>query len=136
MDIPRFWIRHVAISVADLEASVAWYRDCLGFELVGREYVPPVESEVATMARDGVELEIFCHPGSAPMTAERMDPDRDPHTQGVKHFCLGTDRLEELVAWLRSRGVEIVTGPVRMGDSTLYYIHDNSGNPIELMQRD
>ena len=37
---------------------------------------------------------------------------------------------------LREKGVEIVVGPVRMGANTLYYIHDNSGNPIELMQRD
>ena len=136
MEIPAFWVRHVAISVADLEETIAWYRDCLGFVLIGREYVPPVEAEVATMARDGVELEIFCHPGSSPMTEERKDPDRDPHTQGVKHFCLGTDHLEELVAGLREKGVEIVVGPVRMGSNTLYYIHDNSGNPIELMQRD
>ena len=136
MSIPKFFFRHAAISVADLEESVAWYRDCLGFELSGKEYIPPVDATVASMARDGVELEIFSHEGSAPMTEERMDPDRDPHTQGVKHFCLGTDRLEELVSQLREKGVEIVVGPVRMGANTLYYIHDNSGNPIELMQRD
>ncbi len=136
MEIPAFWFRHAAISVADLEETVAWYQRCLGFELVGKEYVPPVGAVVATLARGGVELEVFCREGSAPMTEERKDPDLDPRTQGVKHFCLGTDRLEELVAHLREQGVEIVVGPVRMGPNTLYYIHDNNGNPIELMQRD
>ena len=136
MSIPSFFVRHVAISVANLEESIDWYRRCLGFELVRQEYVPPVDAKVATMARDGVELEIFFHEGSTPMTAERTDPNRDPHTQGVKHFCLGTGQLEELVDFLRSQGVEIVVGPVRLGDNTLYYIHDNSGNLIELMQRD
>lgn len=136
MEIPSFFIRHVAISVANLEESINWYQRCLGFELLGQEYVPPVDAQVATMARDGIELEIFFHKGSAPMTPERMDPDRDPHTQGVKHFCLGTNRLEELITFLRSQQVEIVIGPVRLGRNTLYYIHDNSGNLIELMQRD
>ena len=83
MEIPAFWVRHVAISVADLEETIAWYRDCLGFVLIGREYVPPVEAEVATMARDGVELEIFCHPGSSPMTEERKDLPGDRPSGGA-----------------------------------------------------
>lgn len=135
MMIPEINFCHAAISVGNLEESIAWYCDCLGFELVSQEYVPPVGATVATLRRGAVELEIFYHPGAAPMTEERMDPNRDPHTQGVKHFCLGTDRLEELVNQLRDKGVEIVVGPVKLGKNTLYYIHDNSGNPIELMQR-
>lgn len=136
MAIPSLFICHVAISVADLNASIDWYHRCLGFNLLGQEYVPPVDAMVATMERDGLELEIFCHEGSTPLTQERTDPNRDVHTQGVKHFCFGTDRLEELVTFLRSQRVEIVLGPVQLGGNTLYYIHDNSGNLIELMQRD
>lgn len=135
MSIPEFFFSHAAISVADLDETIEWYRNCLGFELIRREYVPPVDAQAAVLARGSVELELFCCAGSAPITAERMDPDRDPHTQGVKHFCLGTGHLDELVDSLRAKGVKIVLGPVSFGGRTLYYIHDNNGNLIELMQQ-
>ena len=134
MSIPSFYIRHVAISVQDADETIDWYSKCLGFEVVSRGYHPPTDSELIVMVRGGVELEIFCRKGSKSMTEERKNPDLDPGTQGVKHFCLGTDDLDGLMEHLSRFGVEIVVGPVMMGDVKLYYIHDNSGNPIELMQ--
>lgn len=134
MAIPSFYIRHAAISVQNADESIDWYRKCLGFEVVSRGYHEPTMSDLTVMRRGNVELEIFCREGSKPMTELRKNPDLDPGEQGVKHFCLGTDDLDGLMAHLAQYNVEIVVGPVEMGNLKLYYIHDNSGNPIELMQ--
>ena len=36
-----YWLQHVAISVADLDESIAWYQEMFGFTLVAQTYVPP-----------------------------------------------------------------------------------------------
>lgn len=132
----KIWNDHTALSVADLDASAAWYRQMLGFEEEEREYVPPAAAAVATLRRGELRLELFRPDQPLPMDPARSDPDRDPQTLGVKHLCLGTDDLEGLAASLREKGADVALGPVRKGSCTLYYIRDNTGNLIELMQRD
>ncbi len=129
------WIGHVAISVSNMEETIQWYHEMLGLELTSKEYILPCSATVATMAMGTIVLEIFKHDEPIPLPECRKNPDLDAQTQGVKHFCLNTDHLELLIAALRAKGVEVIKGPVHIADSTLYYICDNSGNPIEIMQK-
>ena len=129
-----YWLQHVAISVADLDESIAWYQEMFCFTLVAQTYVPPCRSHVATLSNGDFELELFLHDETQPLTALRKDPDLDPMEQGVKHFCLGTDDLASLLEALQAKGVKVLVGPVSMGTHTICYIQDNSGNPLELMQ--
>ena len=126
---------HVGLSVSDVDASIQWYRDNLGFELTGRERVEHLGAEIATVKNGDFMLELFHYPGSVPLPPERRHPDTDIRAQGTKHLCLCTDDLESLVARLRANGVEIVIGPGTMGEYTFYYIRDNDGILIELMEK-
>lgn len=134
MKKPNYWMQHVAISVADLDESIAWYREMFGFEPISEEYAPPCRSKIVTLSNGDFELELFLHDETQPLSDLRMDPDTDPMEQGVKHFCFGTDDIASLIDELTAKGVKILVGPVPMGSHTIYYIQDNSGNPLELMQ--
>lgn len=130
----NYWIHHAAISVANMEESIAWYHEAFGFELVSTEYVPPCRSTVATLSNGSFALEIFLHDETVPLSERRRNPDLDPMEQGTKHICFGTDDLEGMITELKEKGVKILVGPAKVGESTVYYISDNSGNPLELMQ--
>lgn len=126
---------HVGISVADLEASVVWYREMLGFSVDKVVDVPDDIGRVALMSHGDFRLELFEIPGAAPLPDDRRYPDRDLRTQGVKHMAYAVPDVATLVADLKSRGVEIAWDVVVHDGFTVAFVRDNSGNLVELIKR-
>ncbi len=126
---------HVGISVADLEASVVWYREMLGFSVDKVVDVPDDIGRVALMSHGDFRLELFEIPGAAPLPDDRRYPDRDLRTQGVKHMAYAVPDVATLVADLKSRGVEIAWDVVVHDGFTVAFVRDNSGNLVELIER-
>ena len=52
-------IWHVAHPVADLDRSVAFYCDFLGFELVGHDEYPTVRQAFVSLGKGGFTIELF-----------------------------------------------------------------------------
>jgi len=123
---------HLGISVADLDESIRWYEEMLGFSLTDRVYVEHLRCQIATLKNGSFDLELFCHDDSLSLPAERLHPDTDIITQGTKHFCFTVSGLDEFVAELQSKGVNVIVGPGVFGSSRFYYICDNSGILLEL----
>jgi len=126
---------HVGISVADLEASVVWYREMLGFSVDKVVDVPDDIGRVALMSHGDFRLELFEIPGAASLSDDRRYPDRDLRTQGVKHMAYAVPDVATLVADLKSRGVEIAWDVVVHDGFTVAFVRDNSGNLVELIER-
>lgn len=126
---------HVGISVADMEASIAWYREFLGFEVVYDAYMPPLKARIAFISNGDFELELFLHDDSIPLPPERLMPNSDIQTQGTKHVCFAHPDVNGFLTDLKARGVEVVLGPQVMPDGkTMGFIHDNNGTLIEFIQ--
>lgn len=131
----RFEIKHHhgGVSVADLEASVQWYCEVLGFEVERRFEIPPVPARVALLQRGALRMELFEVPGAAPLPQDRRHTDRDLRTCGNKHVAFAVQDLALAVADLKARGADIAmvhTSP--FGASA--FIRDNTGNLIEFVQ--
>lgn len=126
---------HVGISVADLEASVVWYREMLGFSVDKVVDVPDDIGRVALMSHGDFRLELFEIPGAAPLPDDRRYPDRDLRTQGVKHVAYAVPDVATLLADLKSRGVEIAWDMAVHDGFTVAFVRDNSGNLVELIER-
>ena len=78
---------HAGISVADLEASIAWYGDMLGFTVDRIVDIPEDTGRLALIRNGDFLLELFCVPGAAPLPEERRHPATDLRTQGIKHVA-------------------------------------------------
>lgn len=128
------WIQHVAISVRDINESVEWYRDMLGFQLGEIKMHGEINAVVATMELGNIKLEIFQHNDTIAIPEERRNPATDIQTQGTKHFCLGTNDLSGLIEKLKSKSIDIAIGPEYFDDSRFVYVRDNNGILIEIMQ--
>ena len=121
---PRVDVGHVHLKVADLERSIAFYRDVLGFEIKQR-----MGSEAAFLAAG----DYHHHIGLNTWESRGGSPPR-PGSTGLYHVALRypdratlADALDRLVR----AGIEL-DGAADHGVSEALYLHDPDGNGIEL----
>ena len=112
--------------VADVDRSVAFYRDRLGFEVIDR-----MGSAFAQVARDDLRVWLS---GPASSAARPMPDGRQPAPGGWNRFVIEVDDLAAHVAGLKAAGAtfrnDIVTGP----GGRQIVLDDPDGNPIELFE--
>jgi methylmalonyl-CoA/ethylmalonyl-CoA epimerase len=132
-DAPEFWHHHVGLSVADLEAAVAWYGHVLGFAVEKRFSIPTIPAEVAMLRNGPLHVELFCVPGAKPLPDERRNPDTDLLTHGNKHVSFAVKDVQTFAIELQRRGADIVWVR-KMPQGSNIFIRDNSGNLIEFVQ--
>ncbi len=126
-------INHFAISVADLEASVAWYERVFGFTVVDRSEIPGTGVKVCHMQGRGFLMEIFCPANGNPLPEDRRVPNLDLLTHGNKHISFGVPDGHKAKEELEAMGVDVAF--VAEVDGTYgVFIRDNTGNLIEIFE--
>ena len=126
---------HAGISVGDLEASIAWYRDMLGFELMRVVDVPADAGRVALMRQGDFILELFCLADAAPLPESRRDPGADIRVHGIKHVAYAVLDIEAFMAGLKAKGVDLVWDVVVHDGDKCAFVRDNTGNLVEFVER-
>ena len=120
-------IGHVAFIIQDLDRSLDFYCNKLGFRRafhLDREGTPSPWIVYIQMA-PGHFIELF--PGG--------QGENQPRPVGYNHFCLLVDDMAATLKELQARGLPIVGEPVRGLDKNWqYWLKDPDGNSIELMQ--
>lgn len=128
-------LHHAGIVVKDLRASIAWYREHLGFQHQYSFKLPGIEA--CMIASGDARLELFEVEGSASSANDGKDVENMLSIRGVNHFGLQVDDLDGIVGTLARNGIEIVISPsaVPNGSGDRYaYIRDNDGMLVELFQ--
>ena len=125
---------HCGISVADLETSIAWYNEMLGFTLEKRVDVQGLPAKIAFLKNENFRIELFEMPGAASLPDDRKYPDRDLMTHGTKHMAYQVADINPLIEALKAKGVEVVIDVNELDNSLMSFIRDNDGNLIELIQ--
>lgn len=128
---------HAGISVGDLEASIAWYQDMLGFELLRVVDIPDAEQagKVALIRNGDFILELFFLPEAAPLPEERRHPATDLLTHGIKHVAYAVPDIAALMDDLKAKGVDVVWDIAVHDGSPCAFVRDNSGNLVEFVER-
>jgi glyoxylase I family protein len=129
-------IHHVAYRCRDAAATVAFYRDILGMELIGaiaEDRVPSTKEPDPYMhifldAGSGNILAFFELPNSPPMG---RDPNTPEWTQHIAFQVPDLEALETVRAKAEAAGLDVV-GPTDHGIFRSIYFHDPSGHRLEL----
>jgi catechol 2,3-dioxygenase-like lactoylglutathione lyase family enzyme len=137
-------IHHTAISTGDLERSVAFYRDLLGFEVVldhewpegvpnlnATHGLPETAARVLLLKRGNSMIELFQYQTPTPRPA---DPSRRLCDHGIIHFCLDVVDIDAEYERLKAAGMHFHCAPVQNGDAKMTYGRDPDGNVIELLE--
>ena len=123
-------LAHVALKVKDLDRSLDFYVNKLGFSEMMRLSKPdgsPGVWLVYLRITDDQFLELF--PGGA--------GDQAPGSEAVaiNHICLGVDDIDVTLAYLKEKGVPLTVQKKMAADRNWQaWVQDPDGNRIELMQ--
>ncbi|MBP2644802.1 MAG: hypothetical protein H6Q75_242 [Firmicutes bacterium] len=126
---------HQGISVADMEASIAWYQKMFGFKLVSDKFIPQLPARIAFMELGDFSIELFVVEGAATLPEDRRTPNLDIRTHGTKHVAYRVQDLRSLMEDLKSKNVDIAMDVFPMEGDLVSFIRDNTGNLIELIQK-
>ena len=126
---------HLGISVPDLEASIDWYRENLGFSLAKQLTLDAIPAKIAFLNHGDFNIELFEISGASPLPDDRRYPDRDIRTNGTKHIAFAVQDLRKFADTLKDRGVDFAKDVTEMDQTLMAFIRDNAGNLIELMQQ-
>ncbi|MEE1296998.1 MAG: VOC family protein [Bifidobacterium sp.] len=123
MSVPR--VDHIVIPVSDLEASITFYRDAVGLNLLDTNK----EATLATL-RAGEQLVKLETPNRQGLVAAQVVP-------GSADLCFQSDtEPEATLARMRSLGVRVVAGPVEkqgpQGVMVSVYVRDPDGSLVEI----
>lgn len=137
MTIVRYKPLHVGISISNLEESIAWFEDVLGFTLREKSEMTPMGFRVAFLDNGGgFEIELFENKDTKPPSEERFYPDSDSKTQGTKHISFEVDDLDAELAYFKTKGIEPVMGPSHCFGLYVAFIHGPDKVLLEFIEWD
>lgn len=146
-------IDHLNIVVRDLETTVRFYCDLLGFQQTNRATLQGDWID-AVAGLSGIKAEVvFLElPGNGPRievlqyltpAGQNLPANSIANTFGLRHFALRISDMTATVARLRAAGVQFVGDPVEVPTGilkgstvhkTLCYFHDPDGVLLELAE--
>ena len=136
-------MNHVGISVADIDRSIAFYRDMLGMQVVvrtsfeGDQYatilrLKGASGRVALLRAAAMQIELFEFSCPVPRGGER---DRPVCDHGITHFCIEVHDIDATYRRLRDSGVVFHCEPLDfLGGARATYGRDPDGNVFELLE--
>ncbi len=140
---------HAGVTVSDMDASLRFYRDALGLELLSSGVTGgPHAERIWNIGVGPVRVAFLAVPGSTAQIElfefqeiERHSASARPCDYGAGHFCLYVEEIDVLHRRLSEMGfasrsqepVEILRGP-HAGAKALYAI-DPDGYHVELYER-
>ena len=146
-------VDHINLVVSDLERSVDFYTNVLGFRetqraelegewietIIGLETVKASVAYVVSPAgQPRLELLQYHSP-----IGDGFQANSIPNTLGLRHLALSVDNIDSAVQRLREAGTELLSRPVVVptdviqhstGQKILCYFHDPDGILLELTE--
>ncbi len=122
-------IDHVEVVPGDFERTLKFYTEILGAKIQWRRKSEraPLE-EIVVVELGDLLIELFSVKEPAPKSTE-------PWQVGYRRFALQVEDIDKAIEYLKSKGVEIASGPVAVGNLRVAGIKDPDGLSIELVQR-
>ena len=126
-------IDHFAFEVSDLDASLKFYVDKLGFKLETTFMDLQEHETLAVVETAGGKLELI------QVLDENNQPQRFEPVVVRKHFCphlaLQVDDIEKTLANVKRQDVALVRGPLEISSIVKwFYVCDPDQNVIEFFQ--
>jgi catechol 2,3-dioxygenase-like lactoylglutathione lyase family enzyme len=123
-------IDHVEIVTDQPERTAAFYTDVLGFTVKAQDRIerPGSALNLTYLDLGGTVVELISYEGVA------VDPAPQKEHLGYRMIALEVDDMQKTADYLKTKGVDIVWGPVFRPTYARAEIRDPNGYHIELRQ--
>lgn len=121
-------IDHTEVIASDIDRTIKFYMEVLGFTMGERMAVDAAPiTEIAYLKLGDTTIEVIAvhNPARGPA---------NPYQVGYRGIAIEVEDMDESVAYLKSKNVDITWGPVALGTSIRAEICDPDGLIIELRQ--
>lgn len=128
-------IDHVAIAVTNLEESIAFYHQMLGFEVTERRETKGKHSAMISAVMKAGPITFVLLQGTTPDS--QVTKFVEHYGPGVQHIAIGVTNLPELVDDLRAAGVEFDTNIIEGGGLRQIFTKRDKGSGMmyEIIER-
>lgn len=129
-------IFNVAISVFNLNKSIQWYEEKLGFRLKDRRKVS-TGIEIALIEKNGFFIDLISIANSRNIEGIPKEPPQHLEIQGLRNLVFWVNDLKVVDAQLKAKGVRLIWESryiPEVGTSVTNF-RDNNGNLIAIWQK-
>ncbi len=131
----------ISISVANLDETIKWYHDNLGFAIKKKSELPRYSLRIAFVEANGFTLELIEFKNSVSYEAiQKQFPNVDDRAkiQGPGKLAFSVADLEALATRLKSKKVHFFRDITHDEDSAQrwFIVSDNNGNWIQFFEKD
>ena len=121
---------HVALEVIDMDASIDFYTNKLGFSFVSRAIDEKENEEYCYLESEGFSLELLFDQRKKDLGKRKVQRPYCPH------ICFITNDMKKTLEELRLKDIQIVHGPLLIeNEATWVYFVDPNYNVLEYIQR-
>ena len=120
---------HTMLRVGDLDASIAFYTNLLGMDLLRKKDFPSGRFTLAFLGYgDEAEHTVL-------ELTHNWDTDSYEHGDAYGHIAIGVEDVYATCAQIKSKGGRVVreAGPMLHGKTVLAFVEDPDGYKIELL---
>jgi len=130
----KFKPHHAAFTVNNLQESIKWYQETLGFT-VTHTYEKHGGGRALLECGD-VRIELFNFgKETKPLPDYRKELMEDLQVQGIKHLCIEVEDLDKMVALLHEKGIKTREIDTAGFGGRYTFFKDCNGILIELYQK-
>jgi methylmalonyl-CoA epimerase len=128
-------IDHIAIAVQDLEASIAFYTDVLGFQLHERRRTEGKVTAMVSAVMKAGPITVVLLQGSSPDS--QVSKYVEHYGPGVQHIAIGVEDLPAMAEDLKASGLDFDTNVISSpGLRQIFSARDpGSGMMYEFIER-
>ncbi|HEX3131749.1 MAG TPA: VOC family protein [Thermoanaerobaculia bacterium] len=119
-------VDHIAIAVHDLEASIKFYSEVLGFQLRERRETKGEKTAMISAVMVAGPITAVLLQGTSPES--QVSRFVENYGAGVQHIAIGVENLPAMAEELKAAGMEFDTNVIEGGGLRQIFSHRDSGS--------
>lgn len=128
-------IEHIGILTKDLQQSVEFYTDVLGFSISAKIEMKEVGLSAIFIEKNGSKIELMGYRGTIPKRSEGIEIIMGGSSIPINdHITFSVDDIGATVTEIKEKGVEFCLEPKLEGGMKLASFKDPNGVLIELVE--